>query len=140
MSEQLEWDPLNTTNVFSELFTNMVRNPQKVMQANLDLWKQGLQQYQNNLQTLMGYDTGEETEYRVSDRRFRHSSWNEQPAFNAIKDAGLPAGEVLQQPAVQVIVCIGIEQQHGKGLRVEFAPLEFIFYIDATQALATAVC
>lgn len=97
MAEQIDWDPLNTTNVFSELFTNMARNPEKIMQANLDLWKQGLEQYQNNLQTMMGYDVGEEKDHRVSDRRFRHAGWSDQPAFNAIKDSYLLLTQHVQR-------------------------------------------
>ena len=97
MAEQLEWDPLNTTNVFTELFSNMARNPQKVMEANLDLWRQGLQQYQNNLQAMLGYDTGEEPDNKLTDRRFRHAGWSEQPAFNAIKDSYLMLANHVQR-------------------------------------------
>ena len=97
MTERMQWDPLNTTNVFSELFTNMARNPHKIMQANLDLWQQGLQQYQNNLQAIMGYDNGSESGGVVADRRFRHAGWSEQPAFNAIKQSYLLLSQHVQR-------------------------------------------
>ena len=52
-SQDFDLDPLKAAPVYSELMNKMLQNPHKVMQANLDLWKQGLQIYQNSLQSLI---------------------------------------------------------------------------------------
>ena len=87
MPESLEWDPLNSSQVFSELFLNMAQRPEKIMQANLDLWKQSLACYQQNIQLLLGNEQDCEEIVPNHDRRFRHESWSQQPAFQAIRQS-----------------------------------------------------
>ncbi len=82
MSQSNSWDPLNSASVFSELFTKMAQNPQNIMAANLDLYREGLSLYQQSVQSLL---TGQSAEVDA-DRRFKHESW-QQPAFSAIKDS-----------------------------------------------------
>lgn len=84
MSQSNGWDPLNSASVFGELFTKMAQNPQNVMAANLDLYREGLSLYQQSVQSLL---TGQLSEAEA-DRRFKHESW-QQPAFSAIKDSYL---------------------------------------------------
>jgi len=84
MTQQLNWDPLNTGQLFGELFTSMSRNPEKLMQANLDLWKEGLELYQRNLETFLGKDADPAPN---TDRRFRHEAWTQQPVFNSIRES-----------------------------------------------------
>ena len=86
MTQQLNWDPLNTGQLFGELFASMSRNPEKLMQANLDLWKQGLELYQRNLENFLG---GDSEPTPNTDRRFRHEAWTQQPVFNAIRESYL---------------------------------------------------
>ncbi|MDJ0832692.1 MAG: class I poly(R)-hydroxyalkanoic acid synthase [Gammaproteobacteria bacterium] len=89
-SQDFDWDPLKAAPVYNELFNKMLQNPQKVMQANLEFWKQGMELYQNSLHTLIN---GSEPQQTVSeektDRRFRHDDWLEQPVFNMIKQSYL---------------------------------------------------
>ena len=89
-SQDFDLDPLKAAPVYSELMNKMLQNPHKVMQANLDLWKQGLQIYQNSLQSLINDGEAEQTISEAkSDRRFRHDDWLEQPVFNMIKQSYL---------------------------------------------------
>ena len=92
MSQSNGWDPLNSASVFSELFTKMAQNPQNVLQANLDLYKEGLSLYQQQVQSML---TGEAPEV-AQDRRFKHESW-QQPGFNAIKDSYLLLSGYMQR-------------------------------------------
>ena len=46
---------------------------------------------------MLGYDTGEEPDNKLTDRRFRHAGWSEQPAFNAIKDSYLMLANHVQR-------------------------------------------
>jgi polyhydroxyalkanoate synthase len=97
MAQSLDWDPLNSSQVFSELFINMAKHPEKVMHANLDLWKQGLECYQQNLQFMLGWDQGGEQVVPNTDRRFRHESWTDQPGYQAIRQSYQLITEYVQR-------------------------------------------
>lgn len=87
MAESLDWDPLNSSQVFSELFINMAQHPERIIQANIDLWKEGLECYQQNIQLMLGNDQDCDGVVPNTDRRFRHESWTQQPAFQAIRQS-----------------------------------------------------
>lgn len=87
--EKADFDPLRMGDVYSELFAHMNENPQKVLTANIDFWKQSLELYQNSLQAIMAQQPLQTTvEADKADRRFRHEGW-EQPAFSMIKQSYL---------------------------------------------------
>ncbi len=88
-SEKSDFDPLRMGDVYTELFARMGENPQKLLLANIDLWKQSLELYQNSLQAFM---TQQPLEASIkeddTDRRFRHEGW-QQPTFAIIKQSYL---------------------------------------------------
>ncbi len=89
-SEHIDFDPLKTGNVYKELFNQMAQNPQNIMQANIDYWKQSLELYQNSIQGFMTGTTPDATiNEDKTDRRFRHEGWAEEPVFNMIKQSYL---------------------------------------------------
>ena len=45
MSQKNDWDPMNSAAVFKELFSKMAQNPQNIMRANFDLYKNGMKIY-----------------------------------------------------------------------------------------------
>ena len=89
-SEHVDLDPLKMGDVYKELFSKMAQNPQNIVQANIDYWKQGFELYQN---TLQGFMTGTAANATIAeektDRRFRHEGWTEEPVFNMIKQSYL---------------------------------------------------
>jgi polyhydroxyalkanoate synthase subunit PhaC len=84
-TDKPDFDPLRMGEVYSDLFAHMAQNPQKVLNANIDYWKQSLELYQNSLQAMMAQEPlPAVVSEQKGDRRFRHEGW-EQPAFNVIK-------------------------------------------------------
>jgi polyhydroxyalkanoate synthase len=96
-TEHADYDPLHMGGVFSELWTQMAQNPQKVVEANLEYWKQGLELYQHGLQSVLTQQPMEPvvTEDK-GDRRFRHEGW-QQPAFDLIKQSYLLMSQHVRQ-------------------------------------------
>ena len=94
MTQQLNWDPLNTGQLFGEVFTSMSRNPEKLVQANLDLWREGLELYQQNIESFLGVESDTSIN---TDRRFRHEAWTQQPVFNAIRESYLLLSRHVQR-------------------------------------------
>lgn len=89
-SENVDFDPLKAGHVYAELFNKMNQNPQNIMQANIDYWKQGLELYQNSIQSFLSGTPSEAIiKEERSDRRFRHEGWAEEPVFNMIKQSYL---------------------------------------------------
>lgn len=123
-AEQIDWDPLKAVDVYAELFSKMSQNPQKIMQANLDLWKQGLELYQSSLLSLInGQESDQTIREQNGDRRFKHEGWDEQPVFNMIKQSYL----LLSQYARRLV-------QETEGLDERTAARAAFFtelYLDA---------
>lgn len=89
--EPLNLDPLNISPAFTEATKIMVNDPQKLMQANYELWKEHIdlmQQATMSLAQSAAAGTGE-TGNQPYDRRFRHEDWINNPVFDYIKKSYL---------------------------------------------------
>lgn len=132
-SEDIDWDPLKTENVYKELFTQMAQNPQKVMEANIDFWKQGLELYQNSLQSLMtGTSPATTVVEDKGDRRFRHESWIEEPVFNMIKQSYLLMSQYTRRLVQETE---GLDEQ--TAARAEFFTQLYLDAMSPTNFIGT---
>ncbi len=127
-----DFDPLKMGDVYTDLFAHMNENPQKVLTANIDFWKQSLELYQNSLQAIMTQQPLPTTvEADKTDRRFRHEGWD-QPSFNMIKQSYL----LLSQHMLRLVKeTEGLDEKTAQ--RAEFFTHLFLNALSPTNFATT---
>lgn len=95
-------DPLHLGGAFMEWFAHAASNPQKVMEMQMDWWKDAMTLWQNTTQKFLG-DEGTKPfiEPDSKDRRFKDKAWQESIIFDYIKQSYLLTARWLQQSARQ---------------------------------------
>jgi polyhydroxyalkanoate synthase len=114
-------DPGVMVRSFQELMTRMMADPARVMEANLKLW----QDYTNLWQETMKRAAGEESEPVIeparSDKRFKDEEWQENPVFDYIKQSYLLASRYIHNTVKETE---GLDE-HTAG-KVDFYTRQFI--------------
>jgi polyhydroxyalkanoate synthase subunit PhaC len=82
-------DPLNLARANLDLYQAAWMNPQRIAAAQLALWSDYATLAQRTAMRLMGADCIPVAEPEDGDRRFRHAAWDENLAFDVIKQAYL---------------------------------------------------
>lgn len=90
-SQQLppEMDPLNLSESLAQAGQKLWMDPGKLMRANMQLWMQHMQLWQNISQQMMGQKTEAVVEPEKGDRRFKDTDWDTNPFFDFIKQSYL---------------------------------------------------
>ena len=52
--EQMDLDPFNLKELYTEWFTAAIQNPQKLAQANVEFWQKAMQLYQRSAMGFLG--------------------------------------------------------------------------------------
>ncbi|MCB1622156.1 MAG: class I poly(R)-hydroxyalkanoic acid synthase, partial [Thiothrix sp.] len=88
--EDMNLDPFNLSQLYRDWLTAMSKNPDKLVQANVEFWQKSMQLTQQAFASLSGQkaETAVINEER-GDRRFKHAGWDEEPVFNLIKQSYL---------------------------------------------------
>jgi len=83
-------DPFNLTDACSSWLDMLSKNPEKIMEANMNYWQDAMKLYQQSAMAIMGLGGGETViNEQKGDRRFRHEAWQDQPVYNLIKQSYL---------------------------------------------------
>lgn len=82
-----QFDPLNISPAFTNAANMMLRDPQALMQANYDLWREHMGLWQEMAGRVL--KDSETTAEQVKDRRFRHEDWVDNPVFEYIRKSYL---------------------------------------------------
>ena len=82
-------DPFNVMQSFTEGAKQLASNPEKLMQANMELWQQHMQLWQHAADRLMGKETKPVAESDKGDRRFKSKEWEENQVFDVIRQSYL---------------------------------------------------
>jgi len=82
-------DPLGLAQASLELSRAAFANPGRLAAAQIALWADYAQLAQRTALKLMGVDTDPVIEPEAGDRRFRHAGWDDNVAFDVIKQAYL---------------------------------------------------
>ena len=79
-------DPMNVGPAFSSAMGNLSRDPQKLMQANYELWKEHMELWQEMaLRVFREWPVDPDGDPTNKDRRFRHEDWTKNPLFEYIR-------------------------------------------------------
>lgn len=82
-------DPFNVMGSFAEGAKQLASNPEKLMQANLELWQQHMQLWQHAADRMLGKETEPVAQADPGDRRFKSSEWEENQVFDIIRQSYL---------------------------------------------------
>ncbi len=94
--ENIQLDPMNLSKAYAEWMKAVSNHPQKLLQANTDYWQKSVELTQQAMMAMMGQQPEKKVvEPQKGDRRFSHEEWNENPAFDLIKQSYLLTSQWL---------------------------------------------
>ena len=100
--EQMDLDPFNLKDLYTEWFTTAIQNPQKLAQVNAEFWQKAMQVYQSNAMGFLGIDTPPLIQEARGDRRFHHEDWAKEPVFKCIKQSYLLVSQWMRELVADV--------------------------------------
>jgi polyhydroxyalkanoate synthase len=121
-------DPADMARSFQALMEKMMEDPARVMETQLELWKEYTNLWQANLQRMMGEESEPVIEPAKGDRRFKDAEWSENPVFDYIKQSYLLASKYLYE-------CVrdteGLDQHTAE--KVDFYTRQYIDAVAPTN-------
>jgi polyhydroxyalkanoate synthase len=114
-------DPLNIGHAFLEMAARMMTDPAKIMQAQMSLWQDYLNLWQNATLRFLGESTQPVVSPAKEDKRFKDAAWNENVVFDYLKQSYLLTARWLQQTTRSVE---GLDDKTAK--KVDFYTRQFV--------------
>lgn len=125
-------DPLNIGSAFVELTSQIMQNPTKLVEAQMDLWQQYYMLWHNTTLRMMGEDSEPVASPLRGDRRFRDEAWENNEVFDYIKQSYLLSSQWMQNLVHDVD---GLDDKTAQ--KVEFYTRQFADAISPTNFLMT---
>lgn len=127
---ELGLDPLNVAQAYSRWFSAAVKNPHKVVEANMKFWNDAMQLYHQTAFGLFGKGADLEpvVQEHETDRRFHHDAWADAPIFDAIKQSYLLTSQWMRGLVTEVE---GLDEKESQ--RVEFFTERFLDAMSPTN-------
>lgn len=94
--EAPSFDPLNIAGAFLEMTTRLMADPAKLVEAQVSLWQDYMNLWQNTARRMMGEDATPVVEPDKSDRRFKDDAWKDNEVFDFIKQSYLLTSRWVQ--------------------------------------------
>jgi polyhydroxyalkanoate synthase len=114
-------DPLNLTRTFLDFTAKMMADPNKLMQAQIELWQQYMKLWQVTAQRMMGQPVEPVAEPAKGDKRFADPAWKDEVVFDYLKQSYLLTARWLQGSIKEVE---GVDDKTAQ--KVDFYTRQFI--------------
>jgi polyhydroxyalkanoate synthase len=114
-------DPLHLTQTFMDLTAKMMADPNRLLQAQMELWQQYMKLWQVTAQRMMGQQVEPVAEPAKGDKRFNDPAWKDEVVFDYLKQSYLLTARWLQHTVNQVE---GVDDKTAK--KVDFYTRQFI--------------
>lgn len=114
-------DPLNIGGAFFEMTTRMMRDPSKLIQAQMGLWQDYMRLWQATTQRMLGGEAESVAEPARDDRRFKDPAWEEHELFDFIKQSYLLSARYMQNTVRDVE---GLDDKTAQ--KVDFYTRQFV--------------
>ncbi|MBL0899029.1 MAG: class I poly(R)-hydroxyalkanoic acid synthase [Reyranella sp.] len=114
-------DPLNLTQTFMDFTSKMLADPNRLVQAQMELWQQYMKLWQVTAQRMMGQQVDPVAEPAKGDKRFADPAWKDEVVFDYLKQSYLLTARWLQGTVKQVE---GIDDKTAK--KVDFYTRQFV--------------
>ncbi len=95
-------DAINIGGAFLELTAKLMSDPQRMMDAQLNLWRGYMDLWRNTTLKMMGQDTGDIIQPAQDDRRFKDDAWKENQIFDFIKQSYLLTAKWMESTVAEV--------------------------------------
>ena len=114
-------DPFNIGGAFFEMTTRMMRDPSKLIQAQMGLWQDYMRLWQATTQRMLGGEAETVAEPTRDDRRFKAPAWEEHELFDFIKQSYLLSARFMQNTVRDVE---GLDDKTAQ--KVDFYTRQFV--------------
>ena len=114
-------DPLRLTQTFMDFTAKMLADPNKLAQAQMELWNQYIRLWQTTAQRMLGQKVEPVAEPAKGDRRFSDPAWKDEVVFDYIKQSYLLTARWLQHTVKEVE---GVDDKTAQ--KVDFYTRQFI--------------
>ncbi len=114
-------DPLQLTQTFMDFTAKMLADPNRLVQAQMELWQQYMNLWQVTAQRMMGQPAAPVAEPAKGDKRFNDPAWKDEVVFDYLKQSYLLTARWLQGTVKEVE---GVDDKTAK--KVDFYTRQFI--------------
>ncbi len=114
-------DPLRLTQTFMDFTAKMLADPNRLLQAQMELWQQYMKLWQVTAQRMMGQPVEPVAEPAKGDKRFADPAWKDEVVFDYLKQSYLLTARWLQHTVKEVE---GVDDKTAK--KVDFYTRQFI--------------
>ena len=125
-------DPAIIGKSFQEFFDKLLKNPEKLIEAQVNFWKNYLDLWQSASQRMLGHEVEPAIKPPPGDKRFADQQWAENAVFDFIKQSYLLAADSVQGLARKVD---GLEDKTAR--RVQFYTRQFVDAMAPTNFVHT---
>src|SRR5882724_3069686 len=114
-------DPLHLTQTFMDFTAKMLADPNKLLQAQMELWQQYMKLWQVTAQRMMGEKVEPVAEPAKGDKRFTDPAWKDEVVFDYLKQSYLLTARWLQGTVKQVE---GVDDKTAQ--KIDFYTRQFV--------------
>ncbi|MDY0883319.1 PHA/PHB synthase family protein [Dongia soli] len=114
-------DPLNIGRAFLEMTSRLMADPQKLVEAQISLWQDYMNLWQNTARRMMGGEAEPVIKPAADDRRFKDAAWQDNQVFDYIKQSYLLTARWLQSTVHNVE---GLDRRTAQ--KVDFYTRQFV--------------
>ncbi len=114
-------DPLNIGSAFLEMTTRLIANPAKIVEAQVNLWRDYMTLWQNTTRRWLGEEIEPVATPSPEDRRFKDAAWDENQIFDFIKQSYLLSARWITNTVREVD---GLDEKTAK--KVDFYTRQFV--------------
>jgi len=125
-------DPQSVSRAFLDLMSKMAANPVKLAEAQLRFWQDNVGLWQAMTRRMLGQEAAMVVEPEKGDRRFKDKAWNEELAFDYIKQSYLLTSRWVQSTVGGVE---GLDPLNKK--KVDFFTRQFLSAMSPTNFALT---
>src|SRR3954465_6464655 len=129
----LEIDPMNVGHAFMEMTAQLMRDPAKLVQAQIGFWQDYMTLWQNTTRRIFGMNGDRPViEADPKDRRFKDDAWKENEVFDFIKQSYLLSARYVQDVVSHVD---GLAPKTAQ--KVDFYARQFVDAMSPSNFLLT---
>ncbi len=125
-------DPLHLTQTFMDFTAKMMADPNRLVQAQVELWQQYMKLWQVTAQRMMGQTVAPVAEPARGDKRFNDPAWKDEVVFDYLKQSYLLTARWLQGTIKEVE---GVDEKTAK--KVDFYTRQFIDAVSPSNFAMT---
>ena len=125
-------DPMNVGSAFLEMTTQLMRDPAKLVQAQIGFWQDYMTLWQNTTRRMWGMESPPVIQADPKDRRFKDGAWQESEVFDFIKQSYLLSARYVQDVVTHVD---GLDPKTAQ--KVDFYSRQFVDAMSPTNFLMT---